>query len=52
MASTVNEIIKETFEKLREEHLTFTPDNYQMVFCQVAKKEVFWLKTVKRFQNI
>jgi diguanylate cyclase (GGDEF)-like protein len=38
MASTVNEIIKETFEKLREEHLTFTPDNYQMVFCQVAKK--------------
>lgn len=39
MASTVNEIIKETFEKLRAEHLTFTPDNYQKVFCEIAKKK-------------
>jgi diguanylate cyclase (GGDEF)-like protein len=39
MASTVNEIIKESFERLRAEHLTFTPDNYQKVFCEVAKKK-------------
>jgi len=37
MASTINEIIKESLEKLREEHLTLTPDNYTKVFCQVAK---------------
>jgi diguanylate cyclase (GGDEF)-like protein len=39
MASTVNEIIKESFEKLKSEHLTFTPDNYQKIFCEVAKKK-------------
>ena len=39
MASTINEIIKESFEKLRAEHLTFTPDNYNKIFCQVAKKK-------------
>jgi diguanylate cyclase (GGDEF)-like protein len=37
MASTINEIIKESFEKLRAEHLTFTPENYNKIFCQVAK---------------
>ncbi len=37
MSSTINEIIKESFEKLREEHLAFTPDNYSKIFCQVAK---------------
>ncbi len=39
MASTINEIIKDSFEKLRAENLTFTPDNYHMIFCQVAKKK-------------
>jgi len=39
MASTINEIIKESFEKLKSEHLTFTPDNYNKIFCQVAKKK-------------
>ncbi len=39
MASTINEIIKDSFEMLREERLTFTPDNYQMIFCKVAKKK-------------
>jgi len=39
MASTINEIIKESFETLRAEHLTFTPDNYNKIFCQVAKKK-------------
>jgi len=37
VANTINEIIKESFEKLKEEHLVFTPDNYNRVFCQVAK---------------
>ncbi len=39
MASTINEIIKESFEKLKAEHLTFTPDNYNKIFCEVAKKK-------------
>lgn len=39
MSSTINEIIKESFEKLRAEHLTFTPDNYNQIFCQVAKSK-------------
>ncbi|MBE0490705.1 MAG: GGDEF domain-containing protein [Sulfurospirillum sp.] len=39
MASTINEIIKESFEKLRTEHLTFTPDNYQNTFCSIAKSK-------------
>lgn len=39
MASTINEIIKESFEKLKAEHLTFTPDNYNKIFCQVAKSK-------------
>jgi len=38
MASAINEIVKESFEKLKAEHLTFTPDNYNKTFCQVAKK--------------
>ena len=37
MSSTINEIIKESLEKLRQEHLTLTPDNYTKIFCQVAK---------------
>ncbi len=39
MASTINEIIKDSFEKLRAEHLTFTPDNYHKIFCEIAKKK-------------
>ncbi len=37
MATTINEIIKISLDKLRAEHLTLTPDNYAKVFCQVAK---------------
>lgn len=37
MASTINEIIKITLEKLRAEHLSLTPDNYSKAFCKVAK---------------
>ena len=39
MASTINEIIKESLETLKKEHLTLTPDNYTQVFCSVAKKK-------------
>lgn len=37
--STMNDIIKESIEKLKAEHLTFTPDNYQEIFCKVAKEK-------------
>ena len=36
--STMNEIIKESLEKLRSEHLSLTPDNYAKTFCSIAKK--------------
>ena len=39
MASTINEIIKESVEKIRAEHLSLTPENYERVFCEVAKKK-------------
>ena len=39
MSSTINEIIKESIEKIRAEHLTLTPENYERIFCEVAKKK-------------
>lgn len=36
--STMNQIIKESLEKIKDEHLSLTPDNYAKVFCSVAKK--------------
>ncbi len=38
MASTINEIIKESIETIRSEGLNLTPDNYSKIFCNVAKK--------------
>jgi diguanylate cyclase (GGDEF)-like protein len=34
----MNEIIKESLEKIRSEHMSLTPDNYAKIFCQIAKK--------------
>jgi len=39
MASTINEIIKESIEKIKRDHLTLTPENYNNVFCEVAKRK-------------
>lgn len=39
MATTINEIIKESLERLRKEKLTLTPDNYSKIFCQVAREK-------------
>ncbi|MDX1808857.1 MAG: diguanylate cyclase [Sulfurospirillaceae bacterium] len=39
MASSINDIIKESIEQLRLENLNLTPDNYYNVFCKVAKKK-------------
>lgn len=38
MATTINEIIKESLSALKEEHLLLTPDNYSKIFCEIAKK--------------
>ncbi len=38
MASTINEIIKESIERVRSEGANLTPDNYSRIFCEVAKK--------------
>jgi len=39
MATTINEIIKETLENIKAEHLNLTPDNYSKIFCKVAKQK-------------
>lgn len=39
MATTINEIIKESLEQVKAEHLNLTPDNYAKVFCKVAKQK-------------
>ncbi len=39
MASTINEIIRESIEKIKRENLNLTPDNYSKIFCGVAKKK-------------
>lgn len=39
MASTINEIIKDSIQKIRDENLNLTPDNYSKIFCGIAKKK-------------
>lgn len=39
MASTINEIIRESIADIKTQNLTLTPDNYTRVFCSVAKKK-------------
>lgn len=39
MATTINEIIKDSLELIKAEHLNLTPDNYAKVFCKVAKQK-------------
>jgi len=37
MATKINDIIKESIKKMQELKVTFTPANYQKIFCKVAK---------------
>lgn len=39
MASTISEIIRESLEKIKINHLSLTPENYSKVFCEVAKSK-------------
>jgi len=39
MATTINEIIRDSLELIKAEHLNLTPDNYAAVFCKVAKQK-------------
>lgn len=39
MATTINEIIKDSLELIKAEHLNLTPDNYAKVFCKVSKQK-------------
>lgn len=38
MATSVNQVIKETIQTIKERGLVLTPDNYAEVFCETAKK--------------
>ena len=38
MATSVNQVIKETIQTIKERGLVLTPDNYAEVFCEMAKK--------------
>ncbi|MCF6174018.1 MAG: diguanylate cyclase [Campylobacteraceae bacterium] len=39
MASTINDIIRESIGKIKSENLNLTPDNYSKIFCEIAKKK-------------
>ncbi|NOX16413.1 MAG: GGDEF domain-containing protein [Epsilonproteobacteria bacterium] len=39
MASTINDIIRESIGKIKAENLNLTPDNYSRIFCEIAKKK-------------
>ena len=39
MATTINEIIRDSLELIKAEHLNLTPDNYTKIFCKVAKQK-------------
>ncbi len=51
MSNTINEIIKESLEKLREEHLNLTPSNYEKVFCEVAKRRGVVIEDCQKVAN-
>ena len=51
MASTINEIIKESIEKLRKENLNLTPDNYTKYFCEVAKKRGVLVEDCRKIEK-
>jgi len=38
VATSVNQVIKETIQTIKERGLVLTPDNYAEVFCETAKK--------------
>ena len=38
MATSVNQVIKETIQTIKERGLVLTPDNYAEVFCETEKK--------------
>ncbi len=52
MASTINEIIKESIEILRSENLKFTPDNYSEIFCKVAKKKGVIVEDCQKIEKL
>jgi len=39
VATTINEIIRDSLELIKAEHLNLTPDNYSKIFCKVAKQK-------------
>ena len=39
MATTINEIVRDSLELIKAEHLNLTPDNYSKIFCKVAKQK-------------
>ncbi len=51
MASTINQIIKESIEALRRDNLNLTPDNYNKYFCEVAKKRGLILEDCRKIEK-
>ena len=51
MASTINEIIKESIETLRKENQNLTPDNYAKYFCKVAKKRGVLVEDCRKIEK-
>ncbi|MCK9257597.1 MAG: GGDEF domain-containing protein [Sulfurospirillaceae bacterium] len=50
--STMNEIIKESLETIKEKHLTLTPDTYNSIFCQVAKSKGVIVEDCQKIEKL
>lgn len=51
MASIINEVIKETIKEANSKKLVLTPENYQMIFCEIAKKRGITVEECKKLEK-
>ena len=51
MASTINDIVRESIARLKGEHLSLTPDNYSMMFCKIANEKVVVTEACQKLQK-
>jgi len=51
MAISVNQIIREAIQAIKDRGLVFTPDNYAEVFCEIAKKNGVTLPECQKLEK-
>ncbi len=51
MSTKINDIIKESIKRIQKEKISFTPANYQDIFCRVAKENGLILEDCRRVEK-